>query len=1481
MEHTKVVDDTNSKNRLRFASSRKRSLSATADVYRNAKRQAGTTAAGREALVHHPRCHNSENPLVLPEKINKDDSDASTFSEELDIAMDRNSSEIFFRFHRAVWPLVRSLPELLHHSEQVVDLLLSYLLSPEESSDTSSSKEVVSPAKRPRYVPNLATADILHLLGVLAKDLRHEIHRFLHEKIMPRIIYDLLTQAPKPDSQETPMQVGFIEAAFRTLSYMFRYDSQMLLAEVPKNDGKKTDDSIPCLESMRQYYGVTLAHRREIVRRLAAESFAPLIRMSSHRSKHLKRVLRALAASQTSGRTQFDAIDGIARLLFEVARGASGKLHSKGTVAIQAVLDVLAGSLSDSGRGCILDVGLELFSMLRNMLDDMNLHEALTLLIDASSKQAKKGDDSACFILPLLTSVVSECRLSRNICQKILDPVCHIVKDVSTQKPIGDQDPHLRDNWIDLIVSLWSNLSDDADAARVLSPLLQTFWSYAIVEPSDPVVGRLVDSLFPNIKLDILMSTVGSQILASTAAMPNNDGSLQLLHALASIPSAMNKESDDCYSIDHAADITVSDESKLLLLDEFLGGIDEHDDAKSFGRIKVVAFLTPVQTGSADHELRNYRKIGRYLKSIVIARCNSGGVKLVKDDVVLASAAMEAVARITSFCLKSKQEVLSEIKKLLVELQPQALRLLRSEPASLPVLKAVALLVETFQFAELSLTGKAEEINALFDAIVPNLCCENHFVRLHSLFLLKSLPKRPFIVDHAELDFQGDLDEEIDENPRIRDGVALNGMCNICESLYEIESTLPSLRNERHLSYLLETVGVLGQSGRLPVVYAEAAATHVLGVFFIRFSSLWKAAATAFRGIAKGHHEIAWPILQKQLRIMMDRAPRSENDVDNTGIEWSILTFRKAFDAQLGLMKSLDHHPLFRMRSSKAGKYGQVSRFISTDTIAVTENLWKVAEESPKLLVAKGSDFSSIVIRFMVHQFYAVNPNDPSSKELNLEQHIAPEENPGKRTCAELLDTRIVLLRLTSMLKAFCAITQPRQLRLDETLLMVFTSLVGHWDCDIAKLSFQCVLRYRLSFIFPYSDLLLRFFDKFGFRDALMNLREASETGVLLTDHQRNLAPLLARLLFGRLSAKSTVKSSKDSPSARRNAAMSFVAAFTKSDEDIYPLVYLITRGYLPPHLCNIPVENQNEQHRASVVSALQFCRPEDALQMPTQLHKGFLNNLESMLANLQFKLSTYVPAFLSLTLAITKAYEVTASLKTTDSASEIENQAVAEATSGAKAVRSLCYRRLGEIFASFSDQEHVLQRVRCLLDAIQNSFPLLPSMVADAEKPPALLVLLKTLAQQKTIFPSLVATPDCIPNLIRCFSTRLKQSVTCTVLDVVEIMVDEQGQCMSADHIGLLLSQYQSRLCHSANDYPTWRRELDVLLRLSKIIDVVDKASASRNAISISRVLIMFLHTRGSDEDKLKVGGVLRYGLCTSNCPCLYGIVAVIFPSL
>ncbi|CAM9636019.1 unnamed protein product, partial [Laminaria digitata] len=76
----------------------------------------------------------------------------SFFQQELDRSKELNVTPPFKRFYYKVWPLVQSLPELVHHAPTVVDMLLALLEDPKAATQ--------------------AGEEVLQLISVLGRDLQ-------------------------------------------------------------------------------------------------------------------------------------------------------------------------------------------------------------------------------------------------------------------------------------------------------------------------------------------------------------------------------------------------------------------------------------------------------------------------------------------------------------------------------------------------------------------------------------------------------------------------------------------------------------------------------------------------------------------------------------------------------------------------------------------------------------------------------------------------------------------------------------------------------------------------------------------------------------------------------------------------------------------------------------------------------------------------------------------------------------------------------------------------------------------------------------------------------------------------------------------------------------------------------------------------------------------------------------------------------------
>ena len=998
--------DPRSRNRFRFASQKQREQRATADVYRGYKRRIGvSSSANREEAIHHTQEHPSKKIRLDEEGLVASaaaitDLQSASLAEELDLAFDRNSSELFSKFYRQIWYNVRSLPEILHHREKIVQTMLDYLVSPEEGSSDED--------ERVRYRPNQGTTDILHLLAVLARDLRHEIHPFLHSKILPRIIDDLLNP-PMAKKQTVPLDVSIIEASIRTMSYCFRYDAESLVSETTKEGDQ------PCLEPMRQYYGKTLAHRREVVRRLSAEAYAPLIRRlpsDSARKRHLKRIFKAMAAVASDDaslqQAQENAADGISRLCLQLVRGISGRLHSKADPLVKTVLECCCTRHDkDAANRVLLNIGIKFLDELCQYLKTAIASSVFENVTKLLAKQVKEQKNSVCTsTLMKLTSQVAS--YDEGILVRTSDITAGLLSTLESifgQSFFQDLSTEDRATAFDLFCHIWRAVPAEKGVIDAMSRILESATAVLLKdgEGYKYFLGLLTQKILPVLPMNLSMKTLGSILLKSAARTGNRDFTFSLILALCSareIEEDSFVETDSAIFLENALVCDTTQETWGPLLGQCLFQFEEDGAlnnnavlwANAIQASVFVGMLSCTKSALKKDVVKVFEQVTAWLRSFLEQTASkveySSPNGITSDISVCVSLAIEGIARYTSVVKRFLGDSNRALKATLSGVQGFVLQHLQLYPKSIWATKSVSLYVK--QLKEVTQKLLDDDSNKIFDLLVPNLATASHFLRLHSLEILATYPDKPFISDHADLDLSGDLDEEPSEAPNSqeRKTSGLTGMCRVVHTLINLEQTPADLRNERKLISLISEVEVYGRSEKMPVPYVEASLSHLLGMFHVRFSPIWPAIQSAVVCLLHNCDTYSWPIFYEKMSKLMFSPPESQlsHEFEDFQDGMRLLNHFQQWDLSRGWDITL-----FKKNVAMSEELGRVSRHLARTGEDVVLSVWGTLEKKPQLIVTHSRDIVVIVLRFLVSQFFKVE--DPESAEIDIRSHFQSDQS--------------------------------------------------------------------------------------------------------------------------------------------------------------------------------------------------------------------------------------------------------------------------------------------------------------------------------------------------------------------------------------------------------------------------------------------------------------------------------------------------------
>ncbi|KAF2703128.1 HEAT repeat protein-like protein [Pleomassaria siparia CBS 279.74] len=223
----------------------------------------------------------------------------SYFKDSLVEWRDLNTSAAFTTFARQVAPLCESLPQVLHHNDRILELLVQYI----ETGDAWSAEPLLS-----------LMAHFAHDLGV----------KF--EKHFERAVKTVSQLAAKHQSFEV------IEWSFTCLAWLFKYLSRLLVPDLR-----------PVFDLMAPLLGKE--HQKSFVTRFAAEALSFLVRKAGatyHRDKNPLRTILAhiseqLEPLQGSGKDQ-EFQQGLMTLFADSMRGVQRGLHSSAAAILQEMV---------------------------------------------------------------------------------------------------------------------------------------------------------------------------------------------------------------------------------------------------------------------------------------------------------------------------------------------------------------------------------------------------------------------------------------------------------------------------------------------------------------------------------------------------------------------------------------------------------------------------------------------------------------------------------------------------------------------------------------------------------------------------------------------------------------------------------------------------------------------------------------------------------------------------------------------------------------------------------------------------------------------------------------------------------------------------------------------------------------------------------------------------------------------------------------
>ncbi|CAI5744220.1 unnamed protein product [Peronospora destructor] len=1380
------------------------------------------------------RVQNLQNELTLHAKTTGavDVTSQLSFKEELALQAELTTLDSFQLLFRSLQPLVTTTPHLLHHLKKVMKRMQKEL----QEARHGSADLVV---QRQRLVP------VLKLVTALARELGKEFYPHF-AGVLPLVVAVIDTKDPELSTQ-----------VFKTLTMLFSYLRVQLLAD---------------MDAVHKCYFPLLGHPREFVRSFAAQTLAVLLRRLES-PKAIRKYLRAYltALVKGSGRSNEVLRDGSAKLFFELVKNVSHGFHSR----MREMLLFLLGSFRPKDfkteeteeqreqQEAIFEIVDQTCGFMMKHTDadhSGEMLECLTLVVNKVMRLRHENDEGPTeaddlylsrvlrvllgFLVSRMGKLVTEANDAYDVRARSVQRICAALVS-SDNKVLVSQSTVLRDVLLQTFEVVWRLFpaEDDEISAQVKAIFAvaakedkQTFWCQKLLafisqalHRSHISLGFVIEFLLPNamefafktlVKTDVgafseLLCQLGDYMAdnageitegQSVNIVRSKNSSRFWLLSLKNIDTNAEKLLFDAGRKLFEQNGREKDSGSLAVSWKFCKalGVLQLDDAK------LVSFMTPIIT-KLDGQLKDEPAVSATKLGVLCAE-------------------LWQLQQIAQRQIEGKDS--TTMTKEMVR------TLLRDKP-SFQSLSTLLMLIEMETEEKQHAVLTIDLLPSVAYPLFPALRSPAHELRLVALQLVARFKRLNF--------YDSDSD-------------TLSGPCDLPDICVNLELSCKDITvaTEREVIRLLTRVKALCRSSQTPELYKKIALNQLLGLYHVKFSTIWPHIADAVEAIVRLHFNECWPCISADLLVASlrheDTSDKQRSDPSN----------------QSAVAKEFE-----RVCMLEQGKAP-----VSSVTDASTHHslLWKGLMKFVDLVEAKTKFMVPLFLTFLRDQYTAIYVDELDAKRLEeMDQALVKLEeangygsndftSPQWRVPVEFqsLSTKEVRGKFVDQLKLFAAFHNMKGAYMQQLLHALFFDLLMKSDEMVSKLALQCVYAFGNKAIVSYKTQLNRLTDSSSFREELSSFKIGDGEGVVVQEHRSELLPVLLRVLYSKCVSKKG-RNNGDTVGARRAAILAYLAALEAPE--LASFVDLVVRAFN----VTIEVPKSNVPEALVITDTVQPVVAVTKVQ-PSRI-LGFLNLLEDLMNQLGVKLAAFIPRIADVLLAILQISVVSGE---DDNWLAVVDENVKEKAVHAKQIRTLTYRRLAELIDTFDTLVQLEPWVVAVLETSCDSITHLPNAVVGAGKASALLDLVVALGRAGR-------ARRCIPEslmlrVISCLSagltsgsasSALTRGISPEILDSILQFMDslldgderllEHGQDVNmtasntdekvllVPHISFVLEQFVHRFQAKAARYASdryagsSRKELAFLCRLSRHLDA-SKGDVAIAAHDLFQLLLPFL---------------------------------------
>ncbi|XP_029350573.1 small subunit processome component 20 homolog isoform X2 [Echeneis naucrates] len=1239
------------------------------------------------------------------------------FSEGLTKWRDLNLTEHFKIFLKEVANKSQSFNMLVFHQNAIVESLKTHLA----------------------VKNSLAYQPLLDLVVQLARDLQADFYPHFPDFFI--LITSLL------DTKDTEV----LEWAFTCLSYLYKYLWRLMVKD---------------MTNIYSLYSTLLAHKKEHIRKFAAESFSFLMRKVPD--------LDALLTHMFSDLQQHpDKAEGAGQLLFEMCKGVRNMFHTCAANALPVALRKL-GPATNAGVSLPWDTVKEaLDQMAQAAANHIDREHCLVLweslqasVVDVLDVLKAKGAEAGqsteqlerlLFIFHTLVSHRDGAKITKPeaTCQTVLQliqsstlsaPCARLLLQIVSSLLLGENISLPKSLIQEIVQKVFSStLGQDL----ILEFTKEMFTMKEFEQLFLPSLLRFTAGLFSC--GDPLSRHCGLEVLVSlilAKAPPPTDGSM----AFETYPLLFTGQTTGVFSCKEASQEggATSEQPAVPELVLSLIRLPEEENqsitdlALPWTALMLLPHLRPLAPASIVPAV--CALLTRLLCEIETEKLGKAGL---------------FVARQALSCLLSLDGSAQLLSLFPVE---KITSILRKYPTDLS-----ALLLGDLYYTRLAVSGVSQHLshNALLELyriLHANLSSNISKIRLLTLRILSQF--------EAELPPQTEGEENVEVQP-------VFAFCLQAElvpaSVQDYREKLLHLRKLRH--DLVQRSLPQGPAG----TFQQVPLRYLIAMLFVNFRPLWDAVIELLVTHARGmDNKDFWAVYHEHLEMVAAFAEKElrENEDDDEEEEPSYQS-----EPGCDIIESGDVGVLFLEELKLTCDPNERTDFPNFRSL-----LWRAMTQFPERVEPRSRELSPLLLRFIRNEFYPADLLVAPTQDLRKKRDAAIEdsgmavEDEEKEQDVEerdpqqkkALPRRAAAKQLIAHLKVFAKFTNPRSLYLEGSLSELYNQLLCHQDQQIQRVALECVLTYKDPSIVPYKENLERLLEDKNFKEEIVHFNISEETGVVDASHRARLIPLLMRILFGRLRTKAGSKFQGKAASASRSSIILRFLAGCQAEELAMFIDLLLE-----------PVQHHSQ---GSCLAAVQRAIAETDVGaiLPLGRQHSLLNIINVVIHKLGHLIHSNLPKVLQILLC------VTASVST---ALDNRDQLRPGCIGPLKNLRRLGILRIQDFFDSFDNYSFTPEELDAVFQAVV--WPQVCRLPTESPySPTPLMKLIHVWCKNARFFPLLAKhkpdhpESDVLLNVFALLSSKnVSPATIAIVMDIAESLVTTEDFVESETETGLIVN--------------------------------------------------------------------------------------------